>query len=102
MNPSYFSCITKSDFGEYKCDLLDERHARVFGKFKDKNSVLFDFSGLIIGQIPVNMLNFLSDQDLEGFVVHLFDILNDRRKKKVYMKVDKLDNADFFSSEISA
>lgn len=103
MNPSYFfSCITKSDFGEYKCDLLDERHARVFGKFKDKNSVLFDFSGLIIGQIPVNMLNFLSDQDLEGFVVHLFDILNDRRKKKkVYMKVDKLDNADFFIGNFS-
>ncbi|PLX66851.1 MAG: NAD-glutamate dehydrogenase [Denitrovibrio sp.] len=101
MNPSYFSCITKSDFGEYKCDLLDERHTKVFGKYKETNSVLFDFSGLVIGQIPVNMLNFLSDKDLEGFVVHLFGTLNERRKKKVYMKVDNLDNADFFIGNFS-
>jgi len=101
MNPSFFSCITKSDFGEYKCDLLDKRHARIFGKYKDSDSVLFDFSGLIIGQIPVNMLNFLSDEDLEGFVKHLYSILQHRGKKKVYLNVDDLSKVDFFIGNFS-
>lgn len=101
MNPSYFSCITKSDFGEYKCDLFDKRHAKIFGKYKEKNPVLFDFSGLIVGQIPVNMLNFLSDEDLEGFVKYLFKILSDRKRKKVYLMSDDLHDADFFVGNFS-
>lgn len=101
MNPSYFSCITKSDFGEYKCDLLDQRHSKIFSKYKNEDPILFDFSGLIIGQIPTNMLNFLSDEDLEGFVKYLFKIISDRKKKKVYVKTDDLQNTDFFIGNFS-
>lgn len=101
MDPSYFSCITKSDFGEYDYDLLDKKHARIFNKYKEDNPVLFDFSGLIFRHIPLNILNFLSDEDLDGFVRYLFNILSERRKKKVYIKADDLEQADFFVGNFS-
>ena len=101
MNPSYFSCITKSDFGEYSCELLDQKHTRIFGKYKAENQVLFDFSGLIFRHIPLNLLNFLSDEDLDGFIRYLFSVISDRKKKKVYIKSDTLENADFFIGNFS-
>lgn len=101
MNPSYFSCITKSDFGEYSYDILDQKHTRIFGKYKKDNPVLFDFSGLMFRHIPVNILNFLSDEDLEAFMVYLYKTLDSRKKKKVWLKVDDLEDADFFIGNFS-
>ncbi|ADD67640.1 NAD-glutamate dehydrogenase [Denitrovibrio acetiphilus DSM 12809] len=101
MNPSNFSCITKSDFGEYNYDLISEKHSRIFGKYKQENEVLFDFSGLVIGHIPLHMIKFLSDEDLENFIKYLFDVLNGRRKKKAYIKPDNLEAADFLIGNFS-
>lgn len=101
MNPSYFSCITKSEFGEYNHEAMQEKHNRLFGKYKRENEVLFDFSGLIFSHIPTHMLNFLSDEDLENFITYLFNILNKRKKKKVFIYSDELEDADFFIGNFS-
>jgi glutamate dehydrogenase len=47
------------------------------------------------------MLNFLSDEDLQGFVSHLFTKLNTRKKKKIYVEADALENSDFFIGNFS-
>lgn len=101
MNPSYFSCMTKSDFGDYNSDLIREKHNRVFGKYKKDNEVFFDFSGLMFGHIPTHMINFLSEEDLENFLLYLFDMLNNRKKKKVLIKTDDLEAANFFVGNFS-
>jgi len=101
MNPSFFSCITKSEFGEYKCDLMDQRHAKIFGKYKDKEQAFFDFSGLMVGHLPLNIVNFLSDEDLENFIRYLFNLLEKRKKKSVYMHIDDITEADFLIGNFS-
>jgi len=93
--------MTKSDFGDYNSDLIKEKHTRVFGKYKEENEVLFDFSGLIFGHIPLHMLNFLSEEDLENFVLYLFKMLDSRKKKKVFVNADNLDNSNFFVGNFS-
>jgi glutamate dehydrogenase len=47
------------------------------------------------------MLNFLSDEDLEGFILHLFKILETRSNKNMYMQIDNLDDMNFFIGNFS-
>ncbi|MGE4478206.1 MAG: NAD-glutamate dehydrogenase domain-containing protein [Deferribacterales bacterium] len=101
MNPSFFSCMTKSDFGEYSCDLVEAKHKRVFGKYKKDDEAFFDFSGLMIGHIPVHMINFLSEEDLENFILYLYKVINNRKKKKVLVTTDDLEDANFFVGNFS-
>lgn len=101
VNPSFFSCLTKSEFGQFKGDLQKQRHEETFGKYKEDNRVLFDFAGLMMGNLPLNMLNFLSGEDLEGFMTHLLKILEKRGDENLYMQIDDMHDMDFFIGNFS-
>lgn len=100
-NPSLFTCVTRYDFGQNRQIQLNKRHSDIFSKYKSENSVLHDFAAIMMHHMPANLLSFLADEDLEGLFIYLFDVFNGRKRKKVHMVLDSLNEKPFFVGNFS-
>lgn len=101
LNPSMFTCVTRTDFGQNIQSILQKRHLDVFGKYKESEPVFHDFAALMINHMPANLLSFLADEDLEGLFKYLFGILEGRKRKKVSIMADDLSEKSFFVGNFS-
>lgn len=101
LNLSCISCLTASEFGGIKEFKHIERHETVFGKYKEENSALYNLSSIMMSNLPFNLINFLSDDDLDAFVNYLMIQLNNRGKKKYYINTDESIELPFFIGNFS-
>ncbi len=101
LNPSLFNCVTRYDFGQNRQIQLNKRLTDIFSKYKSENGVFFDFASVMIHHMPANLLSFLADEDLEGLFIYLFGIVSARKKKKIHMVTDNLNDKPFFVGNFS-
>ncbi|WP_022850521.1 NAD-glutamate dehydrogenase domain-containing protein [Limisalsivibrio acetivorans] len=94
LNLSCISCLTRTDFNRFKGTSLDDRHKEIFKNYEEKP--LYNFARIMMRHLPVNLVNFLSDEDMVELYKYLFDKVEKRKKKKLSVDIDTMEELPFF------
>lgn len=78
-----------------------EKIKSVFEIYKSTDKMFFSFAEIILKSIPFNLLEILSSEDLDKFVRYLFNVMESRKKKKIYQTIITPSQADFFIGNFS-
>lgn len=94
------SCLTAKEILKHQGqENVYKRYLDLISKSYGENSVKYDFAKLLYSHLPQNLLSILSDNDLISFLDYLFDVLNNRKKKKFYLdKIHSLDTKFFIGN----
>lgn len=76
--------------------IYNKKIDEIFSNRKETDKAFLNFSKIFIKNIPFHLLEILSDKDLYSFLLHLFQVIKNRRKKKYFYSVIKPDESDFF------
>lgn len=81
--------------------IYSEKIKNVFEIYKSTDSMFFSFAEIIIKNIPFFLLEILSSEDLDKFIRYLFNLMLERKKKKVYQTITNPGQMDFFIGNFS-
>lgn len=76
--------------------IYNKKLEEIFSDRNEDDKNFYNFSKIFIKNIPFHMLEILSNKDLYNFLLHLFKVIKNRKKKKYFYSVIKPDESDFF------
>ncbi|KAA0256897.1 NAD-glutamate dehydrogenase [Deferribacter autotrophicus] len=94
------SCLTgKEILKDFKQEENFKKFLKLITKEYGESSPKFSFAKLIFSHLPQNLIEILSDNDLLSFLNYLYDVLNNRKRKKYYMdKIHALESKFFIGN----
>jgi glutamate dehydrogenase len=96
------SCVTSSSFKTRRnYEIIKEKHQQIFSEFKTSDVNFYNFSEIILKNIPLNFIEILTDQDIIEFSKYLYSTLDNRKKKKFNIDVVHALNTNFFIGNFS-
>ncbi|MDK2791946.1 MAG: glutamate dehydrogenase [Deferribacteres bacterium] len=94
----YNITFSRDSEAEYKKNELyyENKIAEVFSQFKKTNEPFYNFSRIFVKNIPFNLIEIISNKDLLNLMQTMYEVLNNRKKKKYLQTIIEPYSNDFF------